>query len=101
MAVDVSGVGDVENQDQAALLIDSVHDLVGASPSTVTTCEGPEQRLADPTRVLGQRPCAELQDRRGNCLREPLSQRAPSGAHQLDPVCGRRHPPDERRSWWG
>jgi hypothetical protein len=41
----------VEDMDNAAVLIDPVHDAIGTAPSAVTASERPEERLANPLRV--------------------------------------------------
>jgi hypothetical protein len=49
--VDLRAVVNIEDVDNAAVLIDPVDDAIGAAPGTVTASERPEQRLADPLRV--------------------------------------------------
>ena len=49
--VNLRAVVDVEDVDNAAVLVDPVDDAIGASPGTMTASERPEQRLADPLRV--------------------------------------------------
>jgi hypothetical protein len=44
-------VVNVQNVDNAAVLVDPVDDAIGAAQGAVTTGERPEQRLADPLRV--------------------------------------------------
>jgi len=39
---------DVENVDNVVTLIDPVDDAISAAPGTMTTCQRPEQRLAEP-----------------------------------------------------
>jgi hypothetical protein len=46
----------------------------------------PEQRLADPLRVHGERGITELQHGSGNCLRELLVDRSPRGRLETDLV---------------
>jgi hypothetical protein len=49
--IDLRAVIDVEDVDNAAVLVDPVNDAIGAAPGAVTASERPEQRLADPLRV--------------------------------------------------
>ena len=46
--VDLRAAVNIEDVDDAAVLVDAVDDAVGAAPGAVTASEGPEQRLADP-----------------------------------------------------
>ena len=48
----------VENVDNAVVLVDPVDGAIGAAQGAVTTGERPEQRLADPLRV-GESPRGE------------------------------------------
>ena len=49
--VDLRAVVNIEDMDNAAVLIDPVNDAIGAAPGAVTANEWPEQRLADPVGV--------------------------------------------------
>jgi len=50
----------IENVDDAAVLVDPVDHAIGAAPSAVTAGERPKQRLANWVRVVRQRRIAEL-----------------------------------------
>ena len=103
--VDLRAVINIENVHNAAVLVDSVNDAVGAAPGAVTTRKRPEQRLAYLLRVHRERGITELQYRSGNGLREPLGDRSPCGRLEPDLVPLRRiggHAPVARRrarSW--
>jgi hypothetical protein len=47
-------VVDVEDMDNAAILVDPVDDAIGASPGTVTASNRPEQRLAAPWHLFAK-----------------------------------------------
>ena len=66
----------VEDVDNATVLVDPVDDAVGAAQGAVTASEGPEQWLADPLWVNRKRGIAELQHGGGNGLRKPLDDRS-------------------------
>jgi hypothetical protein len=76
--------GNVEDVHNAAGLVDPIDDAVGAAPGAMTASERPEQRLADPARVVGQRGIAEVQDGGSNCFRKPLGDRPPRGSLEAD-----------------
>src|SRR5215510_5772525 len=103
--VDLGAVVTVEYVDDAAVLVDPVDDAIGAAPGTVTTGQRPEQRLADPVRILCECGVAELQHGGGNGFRKPLGDRPPCGSLEPDFVPLRRvgrHVPVTRRrakSW--
>src|SRR5262249_31743682 len=101
-AVDLGAVVDVEYVDDAAVLVDPVDDAIGAAPGTVTTGQRPEQRLADPVRILCERGCAELQHGSRNGFGKPLSARRPCGGRKPYFVpwrrCGRQGPVTRRRA---
>ena len=82
-------------------VIDSVRDPVGAAAGTVTAGQRAEQRPADTPRIDRQRGFAELQDRGGDGLGQPLGDGPPGGGLEADvvplprrdghgPVAGRR-----------
>lgn len=73
--VNLRTVVDVEDVDNAAVLVDPVDDAIGASPGTMTASERPEQRLAHPMRVDRKRGIAELQAHPG-----PAPPGSPRGA---------------------
>ena len=73
--VNLRAVADVEDVDNAAVLVDPVDDAIGASPGTMTASERPEQRLAHPMRVDRKRGIAELQRGGGNDFRKRLGDR--------------------------
>src|SRR6266516_6307909 len=103
--VDLRAVVNIEDVDNAAVLVDPVDDAIGATPGAVTTGERPEQGLADPMRVDRERGLAELQHGGGNGFRKPLGDRSPCGMLETDLVALRRfgrHAPVTRRrakSW--
>lgn len=84
--VDLRAVVDIKDVYQEGGFIDPVDDPVGASPGTVTSGEGPEQRLADAMRVDRERGIAKLEHGSGNALREPLGDRSPCGRLEPDLV---------------
>jgi hypothetical protein len=84
--VDRRAVVDVENVDNAAVLVDPVDDAIGAAQGAVTTGERPEQRLADPLRVDRKRGIAELQYNGSSGFRKPLGNRSPCGWLEPDLV---------------
>ena len=49
--VDLRAVVNIEDVDNAGVLVDPIDGAVGAAPGTVTASERPEPRLADPVRV--------------------------------------------------
>jgi hypothetical protein len=51
--VDLRAVVNIEDVDNAAVLIDPADDAIGAAPGAVTASKRPEQRLADPLGVDG------------------------------------------------
>src|SRR5262249_14923134 len=75
--VDLRTMIDVENVDDVVALVDPVDDAIGAASGTMTTCQRPKERLADPLRVDRKCSLAELQYRSGNALRKPLGDRSP------------------------
>ena len=68
--VDLGAVVNVEDVDNAAVLVNPVDDAIRATPGAVTTRERPEQRLADPVWVDRKRGITELQPGSGNGSRE-------------------------------
>jgi hypothetical protein len=103
--VDLRTMIDVENVDDMVALVDPVDDAIGAASGTMTTCQRPEQRLADPVRVDSKCSLAELQHRSGNALRKPLGDGSPCSLLEPDLVSlprSCRHLPVARRrarSW--
>ena len=103
--VDLRAMIDVENVNDAAVLVDPVDDAIGAAPGPMTTGQRPDQRLADPVRVDRKCSLTEPQYRSGNGLRKPLGDRSPCSWLEPDVVprprsC--RHLPVARRlarSW--
>lgn len=98
--VDLRAVVNIEDVDNAAVLVDPVDDAIGAAPGAVTTGERPEQGLADPVRADRKRSIAELQHGSGNGFRKPLGDRSPRGRLETDlvPLCGSAcHAPVTRR----
>jgi hypothetical protein len=67
--VDLRAVVDIEDVNNAAVLVDPVDDPISAATGTVTASKRPEQRLADPVRVNCQRGITELQHGGGNGFR--------------------------------
>ena len=98
--VDLRAVIDIEDVDDAAVLVDPVDDAIGTAPGPVTASEWPEQRLADPVRIDRKRGIAELQHGGSNGFRKPLGNRSPGGSLEPDLVPLRRfgrHVPVTRR----
>ena len=97
--VDLRAVIDIEDVDDAAVLVDPVDDAIGAAPGPVTASEWPEQRLADPVRIDRKRGIAELQHGGGNGFRQSLGNRSPRGRLEPDLIPRRfaRHAPVTRR----
>jgi hypothetical protein len=97
--VDLRAVVNIEDMDNAAVLIDPVDDAIGAAPGTMTASERPEQRLADPVRIDRKRGIAELQHGGGNGFRQPLGNRSPRSRLEPDLIPRRfaRHAPVTRR----
>ena len=91
--VDLRTVVNIEDMDNAAVLIDPVDDAIGAAQGGMTTGERPEQRLADPVRVDRKRGIAKLQHGGANGFREPLDDRSPRGRLETDfvPLSGFGH----------
>jgi DNA-binding transcriptional MerR regulator len=84
--VDLGAMIDVENVNDAAALVDPVDDAIGAAAGTMTTCQRPEQRLADPLRVDRKCGLAQLEHRGGDALRKPVGKRSPCGRLEPDLV---------------
>ncbi len=102
--VDLRAVIDIKNVNNTAALVDPVDDAVGAASGTMTTCQWPEEWLADPLGVDRKCGFAELQYRSGNALRKPLGNRSPCSRLEPDlvPLRTARHLPVARRrarSW--
>jgi hypothetical protein len=97
--VDLRAVVNIEDMDNATVLIDPVDDAIGAAPGAVTTSERPEERLADPVWIDREGGITELQDGGGNCFRQPLGNRSPCGRLEPDFIPPRfaRHAPVTRR----
>jgi hypothetical protein len=100
--VDLQAVVNIEDVDNAAILVDPVSDPIGAAPGTVTAGERPKQRLTNPVRVDRKRGIAKLQHGGGDGFREPLGNRSPRGRLETDliplPRFGRHVPVTRRRA---
>src|SRR6516162_8605078 len=84
--VDLGAVVNVEDVDNAAVLVDPVDDAITAAPGAMATGERSKQRLADPMRIGRKRGIAELQHGGGNGFRKPLGDRSPCGRLEPDLV---------------
>lgn len=100
--VDLRAVVDIKDVDHVAVLIDPIHDAIGAAPGAVTPGKRPEQRLADPLRVNRERGIAKLQHSGSNSFGKPLGDRSPCGRLESDlvppPRIGRHVPVTRRRA---
>jgi hypothetical protein len=65
-------VGSVFDRDDRDLFVDAVDDPEVAAAGAVQAFQSEPQRLAQPVWIVRERPVAELDDRGGHLLRQPL-----------------------------
>jgi len=87
--VHVGPMGDLQDLDHEGLVVDLVHDPVAAPPGAMAVDERPEQPLADSMGVFGERPGAELDDRRRHRLGQALRDRLAGSGLEPDLVVRR------------
>ena len=71
--VNLRAVVNIEDVDNMVLLVDPIHDAVGAASGPMTAIERPQQRLADPVRVTRKPGIAKLQRGGSNSTFPPLA----------------------------